>query len=116
LAQANLQQPERVEYLEENLDIIRCFTFYCTPISEPMWQVRVPIEALCAPCASHGASIRQPMWQLFPLLVGAWKQFGYDFFMEFLPCISNFITRSSERFCSSVRQLVVSTSARARVS
>ena len=68
-------QPERVEYLEETLEVVKCLTFYSAPISDALWQ-------------------------LFPLLVNAWQVFGYDYLEEFMPCIESFITRSSERFCA----------------
>ena len=69
-------QPERVEYLEETLDVIKCLTRYSNPISESLWQ-------------------------LFPLLLQAWQSFGYDYLEEFVPCIENYVTRSAPRFCAS---------------
>jgi hypothetical protein len=70
-------QPDRVEYLEETLEVVKCLTFHSNPISDALWQ-------------------------LFPLLVNAWQVFGYDYLEEFTPCIVYYITRSSERFCATV--------------
>ena len=67
---------DRVEYLEETLEVIRVFTYYTKPITEELWQ-------------------------MFPMLVKAWNEFGYDYFQEFLPCIRNYITEGTERFCCS---------------
>ena len=69
-------KPERVEYLEETLEVVKCLTFHSQPISDALWQ-------------------------LFPLLVNAWQEFGYDYLEEFTPCFVYYITRSSERFCAS---------------
>jgi hypothetical protein len=82
--------PDQVEYLEETMEIISALA------------QNVPV-------------ISEGLWQLFPVIMRAWDNHGYDFLRDMLPAIECYVRRGGDVFVANEEaKAMVRRGARAR--